>query len=88
MIDGSFVTSKPEPNDIDLVLILAHSHDYSVELRPFEYNLLSRRRVARRYAFDLLVAREGSPELHEYAEFFQQVRGEPHRHKGILKVQL
>ena len=37
-------------------------------------------------SFDVLVAREKSPELVEYVEFFQQIRGETDRRKGILKV--
>ncbi len=65
LIDGSFVTDKPDPNDIDLILDLPQTYDFRSELRPFEYNLVSRRRVANRYGFDLLVAREDSTELQE-----------------------
>ena len=86
IVDGSFITNKTEPNDIDLVLILPDEHDFNAVLRPFEYNVLSRRRVFKRYAFDVLVARDNSPELLEYVEFFQQIRGETDRLKGILKV--
>ena len=86
IVDGSFVTAKPEPNDIDLVLVLSAAHDLTAELRPFEYNALSRRMVRKRYGFDLLSARAGSQELDEYIEFFQQVRGDPDRRKGLLKV--
>ena len=88
IVDGSFVTNKTEPNDVDLVLILPTNHDFTATLRPFEYNVLSRRRVRKRYDFDVLVARENSPELLEYVEFFQQTRGETDRRKGILKVLL
>ena len=86
IVDGSFVTNKTEPNDVDLVLILPTNHDFTAVLHPFEYNVLSRRRVFKRYAFDVLVARENSPELLEYVEFFQQIRGRADRRKGILKV--
>ncbi len=86
IVDGSFVTNKTEPNDVDLVLILPTNHDFTATSCPFEYNLLSRRSVFKRYAFDVLVAREDSPELLEYVEFFQQIRGETDRRKGILKV--
>ena len=55
IVDGSFITNKTEPNDIDLVLILPERHDFNAVLRPFEYNVLSRRRVFKRYAFDVLV---------------------------------
>lgn len=88
LIDGSFATSKVAPNDIDLIVVLAVDHDFQSELRPFEYNALSRRRVSRRFAFDLLVARQNSAELQEYVEFFQLIRGNPFRRKGLLKVQL
>ena len=84
IVDGSFVTAKEEPNDVDLVIVLRADHDFTLSLRPFEYNALSRRMVRKRYAFDLLVAREDSPELTEYVEFFQQIRGVKHRQKGLL----
>jgi hypothetical protein len=32
LVDGSFVTSKPDPNDIDLILIVASDHDFSGDL--------------------------------------------------------
>ena len=41
IIDGSFVTAKPDPNDIDLILVLDAGHDFTAELLPFEYNVLS-----------------------------------------------
>ena len=86
VVDGSFVSDKAEPNDIDLVLVLPENHDFSADLRPLAYNVLSRRMVRKRFGFDVLVAREHSAEMVEYVAFFQQVRGEPHRRKGILKV--
>lgn len=86
VVDGSFISSKYDPNDIDLILILREDHEFSNLLRPFEYNALSRRMVRKRYAFDVLVAREGSPELTEYLDFFQQVRSDSTRRKGIVKV--
>ncbi len=87
LIDGSFVTGKPDPNDIDLILVLPQSHDFTTELRPFEYNLVSRRRVSKCYGFDLLLAREGSAELEEYVAFFEQIRGDRSRRKGLLRLQ-
>jgi hypothetical protein len=41
IVDGSFVTSRSDPNDIDLILILSSAQDFSTTLRPFEYNVLS-----------------------------------------------
>jgi predicted nucleotidyltransferase len=88
IVNGSFVTGKDEPSDIDLVVVLRPDHDFQVELPPFQYNTLSKRRVRKRYRFDVLLAREDSIEYEEYVRFFQQVKERPHRQKGILKVLL
>jgi hypothetical protein len=88
VIDGSFATSKPDPNDIDLVLELKGDHNFAADLSPVEYNVVSKRHVHRRYGFDLLVARSGSAEYERWTEFFQQVRLEPGRRKGILRVRI
>ena len=88
VIDGSFVTTKSAPNDIDVILVLYKDHDFSAELRPFQSNPLSRRWVNRRYGFDVLVARDESAEYLEYLAFFEQVRNEPGFRKGLLKVRL
>ena len=86
VLDGSFVTAKAEPEDVDLVFVLKREHDFGAELRPFEYNVLSRKSVRRMYQFDVLLAEEGEPEFDEYFAFFAQVRNEPDLTKGMLKV--
>ena len=40
------------------------------------------------YGFDILLAQDGQPELQEYIAFFSQVRGEPGRTKGMLRINL
>jgi uncharacterized protein DUF6932 len=86
VVNGSFVTEKPDPEDIDLILVLPREHDLGAQLRPFEYNALSRRRVRKRHGFDVFVAREGSAEFAEYLAFFEQVKHQPGRRKGLLRV--
>lgn len=88
LVDGSFVTTNADPNDIDLVLVVPANHDFSADFQPSEYNVLSKRRVNRRFGFDLLVARADSEEYRRYVGFFQQVRLEPGRKKGILRIWL
>lgn len=88
LVDGSFVTAKSKPNDIDLVLVLPDDFKMPVSLIPASYNSLSRNRVRRRWGFDLFLAREGGAELSKFVEFFQQVRHEPGRRKGLLRVSL
>jgi hypothetical protein len=86
VIDGSFVTAKPAPNVIDLILVLNAGHDFSAELRPFEYNVLPTRQARKIYGFDLLIAMQASAIYAEYLEFFAQVRGETSRRKGLLRL--
>lgn len=94
VVDGSYITAKPEPNDIDLVLALRPDIDMSAELRPMEYNVQSERMVRRLYGFDVLPAIDGSLAYKEWVEFFSQVRRDDpeqttHRtHKGLLRVEL
>ncbi len=88
LVDGSFVTANPAPNDVDLIIVVARKHDFASDLNPAAYNVVSKRRVQRRYGFDMLVAREGSLEYGRWVAFFQQVRLEPTATKGILRLQI
>jgi predicted nucleotidyltransferase len=86
IVDGSFVTGRDDPGDIDLIVVLSPDFDYRGEVAPFEYNVLSRRRVQQRYGFDILVATENSSAYEVYLDFYQQVKGRPGRRKGMLRV--
>jgi hypothetical protein len=41
LVDGSFVTAKSDPHDIDLVLVVSSNHDFSTDFSQSEYNTLS-----------------------------------------------
>lgn len=88
LINGSFVTDLPSPNDIDLILVLPTDHDIQAELTPAAYNLASKRKVRSRFGFDMFVAREESVEYRKAVEFFSRLRNSPDRRKGILRVRL
>ena len=88
LIDGSFVTAKPAPNDIDLVLVLPRAHDLRADLPPAQYNLVSKRRVQKRHGFDMVTVRENTVEYDEAVAFFQQVRGQRALRKGLLRLEL
>ena len=89
IINGSFVTGEANPGDVDLVIGVSSAHDFAADLRPFEYNILSKRCVRKFYGFDVLgVAVPGTPAWREYTDFFQQVKNRPERRKGILRVRL
>ena len=88
LVDGSFVTGTPEPNDIDLVLVAASNFDLSTDLSPAAYNLLSQRRMRRRFGFDIVMVQNGSENFDHMVDFFQQVKQRPGRKKGLLRIAL
>ena len=88
LVDGSFVTAKPAPNDIDLLAVLRPGHDFERDLPMSEYALVSRPLLRRRYAFDVIVA-EATSELYQtYVTFFSQVHGLPELTKGLSRLRL
>jgi hypothetical protein len=88
LVDGSFVTDKPEPNDIDLVLIVDAGHDFAADLPLHQYNVLAQQRVRRRFGFDIVVVKNGSDNLTEAVAFFTQVRQRPGAKKGLLRLKV
>jgi hypothetical protein len=88
VVDGSFVTDKPAPNDIDLVLVLAADHDFEADLRPSQYSLVVPAFIRRQWGFDAVVAVENTPAYRAAISFFQMARGHPSRTKGVLRIAL
>jgi hypothetical protein len=88
LVDGSFVTAKPAPNDIDLVAVLLPGHDFERDLPMSEYALVSRTLLRRRYGFDVVIAERNSALCKTYVEFFSRVRDNPDASKGMLRLSL
>jgi Family of unknown function (DUF6932) len=88
LVDGSFATSKPDPNDIDIVLVLVANYGFSTDLPATVYNLLAQHRVRRRFGFDIVVVKSDSQSLNDAIDFFQQVKQRPGLKKGILRIKL
>ena len=57
-----------------------------VDLRPDQYNVVSAKRAKARHNLDVLQAVEGTAELHNLIDFFMQVKGQPNRKKGVVRV--
>jgi uncharacterized protein DUF6932 len=88
VIGGSFVTSKPEPNDIDLVIILSKDVDFEV-LTPSQYSVTDRRalrRVLKTEALDVITVRNGTSRMDLVLEFFQSKRD--NKQVGVVEVKL
>ena len=88
LVDGSFVTAKLAPNDIELVALLLPGHNFERDLPMSEYALVSRAMLRRRYGFDVVIAEKDSPLCRTYVEFFSRVRDNPGVSKGMLRLSL
>ncbi len=88
IIDGSFVTNDPAPNDIDLIAVVPTEHDFERELTVSQYALVSRPLLRKRFGFDVVLARRDSSLYDSYVEFFSRVRQKPSLRKGLLRLKL
>lgn len=88
IVDGSFITDKPAPEDIDLIAVLKPGHDFERDLPISEYALVSRSLLRRRFGFDVMVAERDSQLYKIYVEFFSRVREVPELRKGLLRLTL
>src|SRR5688572_28332358 len=72
-VDGSFIMTKAdEPEDIDLVPVLPEDWDMDANLKPFQYNVVSKRRVQQQYRFDLFTVRKNTADEQKWIDFFGQ----------------
>ena len=61
IVDGSFVMECVDaPGDIDIVLVFPAGWDVNAELKPFEYNLVSRKRPYRQYRIHVFPVSAGT----------------------------
>ena len=80
---GSYVTAKAEPNDFDCFLLLSVDV-FQQNLRPFEYNLVSRAMARRMFRGDVVAAPADSVAAHDSLEFFQLTR--LRKPRGIVEI--
>lgn len=86
LIDGSFVTTRDEPNDIDAVVLLADDFQQQISegldaALELEDMLLTRRP-------EEIFAAEDTRDWNDWVEFFSRTREADGRRKGLLEVQL
>ena len=79
-MDGSYVTDKEVPADIDIVVVCSRS------CVPPYHRLLCLEYVHEKFRVHVFLAREGGAEYDEWVEFFARVRERPGRRKGLLRV--
>jgi hypothetical protein len=85
-IDGSFVTAKAEPNDVDAVVLLPSDFEDQImgnsdAAAEFEEMLLTRRP-------EEIFAAEDETDWNEWVEFFSRTRESDGRRKGLVEIEL
>lgn len=86
LIDGSFVTAKAEPHDIDAVILLPPNFQHQVE-QGNEVALELEDMVLTRRPEEIFAA-EDKTDWNEWIEFFSRTREADGRRKGLVEVRL
>ncbi len=84
IIDGSFVTDKDEPNDIDIILGL-YANFKDAEIPFWTAKILAGNFLGKRYDFDVFVEIFDSPKHKKRLDFFQQIKESEFR-KGVVRL--
>ena len=88
IINGSFVTNKDIPNDIDILLVLKDNIDLKKDVPPFKYNIRSKSYIKKNYPFDLFWGFDNHDSSLIPINLFHRVKLKPNYTKGILKILL
>jgi hypothetical protein len=86
LVDGSFVTAKAEPNDIDSVILLPTDFQDLVQ-SGFDPALTLEEMLLTRQPEELFAA-EDQQDWDGWVEFFSRTREADQRLKGLVEVEL
>jgi hypothetical protein len=86
LIDGSFVTAKEKPNDIDAVVLLPADFEEQVACE-FDAALELEGMLLSRMPEEIFAA-EDSADWNDWVEFFSQTREADRRRKGLVEIEL
>jgi hypothetical protein len=75
LLDGSFVMPPvDEPNDIDVILVMPKDWDMTADLRPFEYNVVSKKYTKAEYQIEVYAVLPESDAETRMRALFEQIR--------------
>lgn len=86
LIDGSFVTAKPDPQDVDAVILLPADFERQAE-RGIDEALEMEQMLLTRQPEEIFAA-EDDADWEDWVEFFSRTRETDGRHKGVVEVLL
>jgi len=86
LVDGSFVTERAEPNDVDSVVFLPP--DFGKQLEREDEPALELEEMLLTRQPEEIFAAEDETDWEEWAEFFSRTRELDGRRKGLVEVHL
>ncbi|NOT55571.1 MAG: hypothetical protein HOP18_13290 [Deltaproteobacteria bacterium] len=86
LVDGSFVTAKAEPHDVDTVILLPQ--DFSRQLEQKHAPALELEKMLTNRRPEEIFAAEDDTDWEEWVMFFSQTREIDRRRKGLVEVRL
>jgi len=86
LVDGSFVTAKQEPNDIDAVVLLPPDFERQIE-QGTESALELERMLLSRHPEEIFAA-EDQADWNDWVQFFSRTREADGRRKGLVEIEL
>ena len=86
LVDGSFVTAKEEPHDIDTVIFLPVDFERQIE-REYEPALELEEMLLTRRPEEVFAA-EDNADWNEWVAFFSRTRERDSRRKGLVEIRL
>lgn len=86
LVDGSFVTAKAEPHDIDSVIFLPE--DFAQQLDREFAPALELEEMLLTCRPEELFAAEDETDWQEWVAFFRQTREADKRRKGLVEIRL
>jgi hypothetical protein len=86
LMDGSFVTAKPNPDDIDAVVLLPKDFQQQVQ-QGIESALELEQMLLTRLPEEIFAA-EDEADWNDWVEFFSRTREADGRRKGLVEIQL
>lgn len=86
LVDGSFVTAKEEPHDIDTVILLPPDFHEQI-MQDYEPALELEAMLLTRQPEEIFAA-EDATDWEEWVEFFSRTREPDGRRKGLVEIRL
>jgi hypothetical protein len=86
LIDGSFVTAKANPEDVDAVILLPA--DYRAKIEAGDVPALELESMLVSRSPEEIFAAEDDLDFSEWREFFSRTREADARRKGLVEVEL